>query len=86
MSAMLGIQIKLDGVTATKLNLYASLSHQTAEQAAQEIVKHWLETAGEERIAQRVSQHVENINTLSDLMNHSLLSKRTPAGTVQKTS
>jgi glycosyltransferase A (GT-A) superfamily protein (DUF2064 family) len=64
---MLELTLQLDMETATKLNLYAALSHRTAAQAAQSIVKEFLATTGEERIQARVEQYVGEIDSLGQL-------------------
>lgn len=62
-----GLALRLDLNTSTKLNLYAALTHQTSEQAAQEIVKEFLSTVGEARIQHRIERYVDDVNALAEI-------------------
>jgi hypothetical protein len=46
----------------SRLTLYASLSNQSREEAAQEIIKEFLEGIGEVRIQHWIDKHIEHVN------------------------
>lgn len=55
---------------AAKLNLYASLSHQTAEEAQQAILQEFLETTGQVRIDHWLEKEIAEIDKLAAQRQH----------------
>lgn len=61
---MYSVSIGLNLASSTKLNLYAALTHQTAEAAAAQIIEEFLAGVGEARIQHRIEKHLDVINEL----------------------
>jgi hypothetical protein len=90
MLGSISVEVKLDVHTATKLNLYAALSHQTTEEAVSAIVKEWMDTIGAARLEHRIDKYVGEISgyrdPIGELENMVQLSERTPVKHVPKLS
>jgi hypothetical protein len=56
---------ELDLTQHCRLQLYASLTNQNVEQAAQEILTDWLESIGEVRISHRISEFTDRVNEIA---------------------